>query len=254
MELCVGGNLSDWIKEQKLYEKSNKVHEEDWAKIIKYILEGIKYIHETHELIHRDMKPGNILFLCKNDINSLKIWDFGLAAKLGIGFDDQNNDNTGTLVYQAPEQIKCAPYGKKVDIWAIGMIMYEILTKGGHPLLGLNFYHTLKMPLNDFKETMLHVNNDFEMIKASDEIPKNWWQLLENMLNVNPNNRYDAQVALKHPWITRDKNGIVPLSMYEEMQLNIMSYDKLKLIQRATYAMSIINDRVIKNRKKSENK
>ena len=112
MELCVGGTLSDWIKEQKQIEKSNKEHDEEWAKIIKNILEGIKYIHETHELIHRDIKPGNILFLCKGDLDSLKICDFGLAAKVGIGFDDQNNDNTGTLIYQAPEQIKCAAYGK----------------------------------------------------------------------------------------------------------------------------------------------
>ena len=61
MELWVGGNLSDWIAEQKKIEKSHKQHDDDWAHIIKNVLEGIKYIHEKHDLIHRDIKPGNIL-------------------------------------------------------------------------------------------------------------------------------------------------------------------------------------------------
>ena len=142
----------------------------------------------------------------------------------------------------------------KVDIWAIGMIMFEILTKGGHPILGLDFYHSMEMTVDKFKETMINVDNKENIVRIPNDLSKHSRQLLENMLNVNPNNRYDAQVALKHPWITRDKNGIVPLSMYEEMQLNIMAYDKLKLVQRVTYAMSILNEKVVKKRKKSENK
>ena len=104
--------MSDWISEQKKLNKTQKQHDEDWAHIIKNVLEGIKFIHDKHDLIHRDIKPGNILFLSKNDIDSLKIWDFGLAVNIGVGFDDQHNDNTGTLIYQAPEQIKSTNYGK----------------------------------------------------------------------------------------------------------------------------------------------
>ena len=140
----------------------------------------------------------------------------------------------------------------KVDIWAIGMIMYEILTKGGHPMLGDNFYHSLDMSVEEFKGIMLSADNKFKIMKVNNDLSILAMRLLENMLNSNPNNRYDAQVALKHPWITRDKNGIIPLSMYEEMQMNIMAYDKLKLVQRVAYAMSILNDKVIKKNQKIE--
>lgn len=60
----------------------------------------------------------------------------------------------------------------KVDIWAIGMIMYEVITKGGHPLLGLDFYHSLDMSLGEFKETMMHITSDFEIIKKTEIMPK----------------------------------------------------------------------------------
>lgn len=113
MELCTGGNLSEWIQEQKKNKaKSSIQHEEDCSTIIKNILKGVNYMHEQHEVIHRDLKPGNILFLRKNDFNSLKICDFGLASKVGIGFYDQNDDNAGTLIYQAPEQVSSQQYGK----------------------------------------------------------------------------------------------------------------------------------------------
>ena len=134
----------------------------------------------------------------------------------------------------------------KVDIWAIGMIMYEMLTKGGHPMLGDNFYHSLDMTVEEFKEAILTADKKFKIMKMHNDLSNLSIRLLENMLHSNPNNRYDAQVALKHPWITRDKNGIIPLSMYEEIQMNIMAYDKLKLVQRVAYVMSVLNDKVIK--------
>lgn len=52
------------------------------------------------------------------------------------------------------------------------MIMYEVITKGGHPLLGLDFYHSLDMSLGEFKETMMHITSDFEIIKKTEIMPK----------------------------------------------------------------------------------
>lgn len=113
-------------------------------------------------------------------------------------------------------------------------------------MLGDNFYHSLDMSIEEFKGIMLSADNKFKIIKVNNDLSGLAMRLLENMLHSNPNNRYDAQVALKHPWITRDKNGVIPLSMYEEMQMNIMAYDKLKLVQRVAYAMSILSNKVVK--------
>ena len=64
MELCLGGNLTDWILQQRINtSKTDEEHEEDCAVIIKNILLGLSYVHDHNEIIHRDIKPGNILFL-----------------------------------------------------------------------------------------------------------------------------------------------------------------------------------------------
>ena len=247
MELCTGGNLTDWISEQKLMKgKSEKQHEEDCAVIIKNILQGLRYIHDRHEIIHRDLKPGNILFLRKNDLNSLKICDFGLANQVGVGFFDQNEDNAGTLIYQAPEQMKSSSYGKKIDIWATGLIMYELLTKGGHPLLGIDFYNNLEMSIAEYKEKILNITSSDKVVKQHPSLSSLAFKLLENMLNVNPNLRYSSNRALKHPWVTRDVNAKIPLNMYEEMQLNMNAYEKLKLAQKVAFAVSLLKQTVIK--------
>lgn len=79
MELCVGGNLTDWIINQKAAAKTpDQAYEEQWAWIIKQILLGLQYIHDNHELIHRDIKPGNILF----NSNLISVYSFILSAEV----------------------------------------------------------------------------------------------------------------------------------------------------------------------------
>lgn len=250
MELWTGGTLSEWVKEKvNNKERTSEQHEEECALITKNILKGLSYIHENHEIIHRDLKPSNILFLRKDDLNSLKIWDFGLANNIGVGYFHQNDDNAGTLIYQAPEQVKSTSYGKKIDIWATGMIMYEILTKGGHPILGIDFYKEWEMSLDEYKNKMMKITSNEQVVKPKSCISSLAFKLLQNLLNVNPKLRYSANKALKHPWITRDKDAKIPLNMFEEMELHMRAYEKLKLATRVAFAMSLLNEKVIKTDK-----
>lgn len=169
-----------------------------------------------------------------------------MANKVGIGFFDQNDDNAGTLIYQAPEQIQSSSYGKKIDIWATGMIMYEILTKGGHPVLGDDFKNDLKVSLQDYKKQMMTISINDVIIKEKSHISQLAVKLLQNLLNVSPNQRYGAPRALKHPWVTRDVNAKIPMNMFEEIQMSMRVYEKLKLAQRVALTMSILNERIIK--------
>ena len=125
MDYCEYGDLRKIINEFKTKGKS-------FSKIwIYYLLNniclGLKEIHEKH-IIHRDLKPENLFF--KNDL-SLMIGDFGVAKQLQNG-NVHANTLIGTLDYMAPEILRREKYSNKVDIYALGCILYELCT--------LNFY------------------------------------------------------------------------------------------------------------------
>lgn len=228
MELWVGGNLTEWIIHNSSIDVPEIEHEENCALIIKNILLGTQYIHYNHEIIHRDLKPGNILFKTKDDLNSLKIWDFGLANNVGVGFFDQNNEKVGTIIYQAPEQMQRISYGKAVDIWAIGMIMYELLTKGGHPELGPNIHKKVNMQIDDYITKISNIDSSYKVTDKLKGFSKLSRSLIKNLCDPKPNRRYNAQRALKHPWITRNENDSIPLNLYEELQSNLINIDNGK--------------------------
>lgn len=147
MEKMNGGTLQDLIDNAKKQDESNNVvDEETTAFIMKDILAGLCKIHERN-FIHRDLKPENILMNVINEEEKdtmgeayrpryiAKIADFGLSAEIKYGiFSGKNHidDRMGTLLYMAPEQSQGQVYGKRVDLWALGVIQYTMLT-GNHP-------------------------------------------------------------------------------------------------------------------------
>ena len=121
MEFCQGLDLKKFIQERK---KENKLI--DIKEIYNIIIEiclGLKEIH-TKNLIHRDIKPDNI-FLTKN--LNVKIGDFGIAKILDAG-TQYAKTTAGSMIYMAPELINGKKYNNKVDIWALGCILYELCT------------------------------------------------------------------------------------------------------------------------------
>uniref|UniRef100_A0A8C0BR15 Eukaryotic translation initiation factor 2 alpha kinase 2 n=1 Tax=Buteo japonicus TaxID=224669 RepID=A0A8C0BR15_9AVES len=121
MELCEQGPLENWIEKNRLDRKYHEMAQNKFLQILK----GVKYIH-SKELIHRDLKPQNI-FISHED--KIKIGDFGLVTSVAYG---TLTENRGTKSYMAPEQFGDR-YGKEVDIYALGLIWFEILSAfSGH--------------------------------------------------------------------------------------------------------------------------
>ncbi|XP_035747910.1 interferon-induced, double-stranded RNA-activated protein kinase isoform X3 [Egretta garzetta] len=116
MEFCEQGSLENWIEKNR---KERKYHDMAENKFLQ-ILKGVEYIH-SEGLIHRDLKPQNI-FISHED--KIKIGDFGLVTSAVCG---TLTENTGTSSYMAPEQFGDR-YGKEVDIYALGLIWFEILS------------------------------------------------------------------------------------------------------------------------------
>lgn len=118
--------------------------------IMKALLEGVDYLH-SNNIVHRDLKPENIMLSDINDFSSVKIIDLGLSTF----YDSILHSQCGTVIYMAPEMNSKLPiYDNLVDVWALGIILYILLSGGRHPLVNPiefdpNIYIT---KLKEFKE------------------------------------------------------------------------------------------------------
>jgi len=131
MELVHGGRLTDLIRERA--KSRVKFTDKEASSLMRGILSAVAYIHEKG-IVHRDLKPDNILINDWQDLSTCKVVDFGLSAKYKL-FSGGMDQKCGTIIYMAPEVVAGNnEYTRSVDIWATGVIMYEILTGGKHPL------------------------------------------------------------------------------------------------------------------------
>ncbi|XP_022163827.1 calcium/calmodulin-dependent protein kinase type II alpha chain isoform X19 [Myzus persicae] len=182
-DLVTGGELFEDIVAREFYSEADASH------CIQQILESVNHCH-TNGVVHRDLKPENLLLASKVKGAAVKLADFGLAIEVQ-GEQQAWFGFAGTPGYLSPEVLKKEPYGKPVDIWACGVILYILLV--GYPPFWDEDQHRL-----------------YAQIKAGAyDYPSPEWDtvtpdaknLINQMLTVNPAKRVTASDALKHPWI-----------------------------------------------------
>jgi len=96
----------------------------DERNAFKYFIQTVSAINFLHsnELVHRDIKPENLLL---DEFNNIKLCDFGWCVR--IEDDEQRKTFCGTYEYMAPEVINEEYYNKSIDIWSLGILLYELL-------------------------------------------------------------------------------------------------------------------------------
>ncbi|XP_061586560.1 calcium/calmodulin-dependent protein kinase (CaM kinase) II beta 1 isoform X13 [Cololabis saira] len=182
-DLVTGGELFEDIVAREYYSEADASH------CIHQILDSVHHIHQ-HDIVHRDLKPENLLLASKCKNAAVKLADFGLAIEVQ-GDQQAWFGFAGTPGYLSPEVLRKEAYGKPVDIWACGVILYILLV--GYPPFWDEDQHKL-----------------YQQIKAGAyDFPSPEWDtvtpeaknLINQMLTINPAKRITAQEALKHPWV-----------------------------------------------------
>uniref|UniRef100_A0A8C2X1A9 calcium/calmodulin-dependent protein kinase n=1 Tax=Cyclopterus lumpus TaxID=8103 RepID=A0A8C2X1A9_CYCLU len=179
-----GGELFEDIVAREYYSEADASH------CIQQILEAVLHCHQMG-VVHRDLKPENLLLASKSKGAAVKLADFGLAIEVE-GDQQAWFGFAGTPGYLSPEVLRKDPYGKAVDLWACGVILYILLV--GYPPFWDEDQHRL-----------------YQQIKAGAyDFPSPEWDtvtpeakdLINKMLTINPSKRITAAEVLKHPWIS----------------------------------------------------
>uniref|UniRef100_A0A4W5M0H1 calcium/calmodulin-dependent protein kinase n=1 Tax=Hucho hucho TaxID=62062 RepID=A0A4W5M0H1_9TELE len=183
-DLVTGGELFEDIVAREYYSEADASH------CIQQILEAVLHCHQM-AVVHRDLKPENLLLASKSKGAAVKLADFGLAIEVE-GEQQAWFGFAGTPGYLSPEVLRKDPYGKAVDLWACGVILYILLV--GYPPFWDEDQHRL-----------------YQQIKAGAyDFPSPEWDtvtpeakdLINKMLTINPAKRITASEVLKHPWIS----------------------------------------------------
>ncbi|XP_023533900.1 mitogen-activated protein kinase homolog NTF3-like [Cucurbita pepo subsp. pepo] len=218
------------------------------------LLSGLQYLHSTN-ILHRDLKPGNLLVNANCD---LKICDFGLA-RTSKGQDQAMTEYVVTRWYRAPELLlSCKSYGTSIDVWSVGCIFAEIL--GRTPIFpGTNCLNQLELiieVLGSPKEADIEFIDNLksvQFIKAmpyskgvqfSDQYPRAEplaLDLLQKMLVFDPRKRITINEAVQHPYMSElydtafNPTDEVPLSLDIDESLDEHEIREMMLTEMLYY-------------------
>ena len=221
MELASNGNLYNLIQNTKKDKVKNL---ELIKKLIIQTVEIIKYLHSLN-IIYRDIKPENLLL--DKDYN-IKLCDYGWATYITPG--KYLTVYCGTPEYVSPEMLKKYPYNEKVDIWALGVLIFELVF--GYAPFASNFnedrYNNIKAGKINWPNDLN--NNEYNDIK----------DLIEKILKINPKERISLDEIENHSWLK---------STFLKMKINKQTNDTFEnnnMSQTEIYKTNIMNNGISK--------
>lgn len=183
MDCAKNGTLYSKIKKMK-----NGFSEESAFKYFIQTCSAVYFLHK-HNLVHRDLKPENLLL---DENNNIKLTDFGWCDY----FNGKRylTETCGTYEYMAPEIIKMSPYSFKVDIWALGILLYELL-HGETPFFIPEMYK------DPSKSSLLFEKIKVNKYKLKEELSEESKDLIKGLLQIDPEQRMSMEKIFQHPWV-----------------------------------------------------
>ncbi|MGH0168875.1 UNVERIFIED_CONTAM: hypothetical protein FKN15_058135 [Acipenser sinensis] len=205
MELATGGELFDRIIAKGSFTEG------DATQVLQMVLDGVKYLHSLG-ISHRDLKPENLLYYHPGTDSKILVTDFGLANSGNKGGDWSMRTTCGTPEYIAPEILLRKPYTSAVDMWALGVITY-ILLSGSMPFEDENRTRLYRMIL---KGKYSFVGDPWPSVS---NLAKDY---INRLLTVDPSERMTATQALKHPWIVTMAASSSMKNLHRSISQNLM--------------------------------
>jgi calcium-dependent protein kinase len=181
LECCEGGELFDYITAR------GTLTEAEAARIMRQLFSAVSFVH-SHQICHRDLKPENCLLMSKEAASDVKIIDFGLAQR--VEAEELMHSLEGTPYYIAPEVLD-GSYGKEVDCWSLGVILY-IMLSGTPPFNGRTtdeILHKIRTGYLTFKPA------------AFKKVSEGAKDLISQLLRKDTSLRVTAAQAYNHFWI-----------------------------------------------------
>ena len=217
LEYLPGSTLLKTLKSQFYEDEEIKI-------ILQKILECIAYCNEKG-IMHRDVKPENIIFKVDEQLNSLKLIDFGLSRF--IGEKEVLLPNCGSPGYIAPEVFEEENYSQKCDVFSIGSIFYSLATSEslfsfdkGTPILQQN--------------ELCQINYDFPKIKSIQ-----CFDLLRKMLKEDPSKRISIAECLQHRFLMTDMKEL-QLKKFSFQQSSLASMEEIAANEKLAFELSEI--------------
>jgi serine/threonine protein kinase len=163
------------------------------SRVVYQIADALLYLH-SQSITHRDLKLENVL-VCKDPCNGylrVKLSDFGLSKKMALSSEEMMKTRCGTPAYAAPEILNGQEYTYKVDIWALGVIMFVMLYLK-YPFTGDTLF--------EMYDNILAGKMDFpdESAKSSPQAQR----LLGKLLEIDPQKRPSAGQVLEDEWVQK---------------------------------------------------
>jgi serine/threonine protein kinase len=190
MEECKGGDLLDRVTEKEFYT------EREARKTCNILFQAMDYIHKK-KIAHRDIKPENVLLVNKEDDTTIKIADFGFAKR--VVKPNCLRTLCGTAQYVAPEvlDLHSPGYDQRADMWSVGVVTYILL--GG--------YAPFDGPVHELANVICKGEYEFHD-KYWGDISEAAKTMIRNLLQVDPDKRYSAELALQCPWMIVEEESL----------------------------------------------
>ncbi|KAF5277247.1 hypothetical protein FQR65_LT00355 [Abscondita terminalis] len=214
MEYMDAGSLDLILK------KAGRIPENILGKITAAVLKGLSYLRDKHAIMHRDVKPSNILV---NSCGDIKICDFGVSGQL---IDSMANSFVGTRSYMSPERLQGTHYSVQSDIWSLGLSLVEMAI-GMYPIPPPDTKTIAAMFGQHDGDSPSHTNGprpmaifellDYIVNEPPPKLPAGFFSsefkdFVDRCLKKHPDERADLKTLMNHEWIRKSETENVDIA------------------------------------------